>query len=86
MEATNFDRILHDVLDNRVPIEPVTCSVSQLIRRLESLLGAERWTLQKVRTGDFEARTWSGMVGRGMTAADALSDLAGKLGEVTYAA
>lgn len=86
MEATNFDRILHEVLDNPAPVDPIICSVSVLIRRLEMLLGAERWTLQKVRTGDFEVRTWSGMVGRGMTAADALSDLAGKLGEVTYAA
>lgn len=83
----DFDRIINDVLADPVlvPIEPVACSLSVLIRKLELLVGSSRWTLQKVRTGDYEVRTWDGMVGRGMSATDALSDLVGKLGAVTYA-
>jgi hypothetical protein len=68
-----------------IPIDPVTCSLSLLVRRLEALIGSDRWTLQKVGTGDYEVRTYRGEVGRGMTATDALSDLVEKLGSVTYA-
>ena len=82
----DFDRILHDVLDPpvKVPIEPVTCSLTQYIRKLEALVGADRWTLQKVRMGDYEARTWDGTVGRGMSATDAMAALVAQLGAVTY--
>lgn len=83
----DFNHIIRDVLDepvHRVPIEPVSCSLSTLIRRLEALIGADRWTLQKVRMGDYEVRTWDGHVGRGMSATDAFADLVGKLGVVTY--
>jgi hypothetical protein len=76
------------------PVEPVTCSLSIYVRRLEALVGADRWTLQKVRMGDYEVRTYApavgplkdkhGQVGRGHTATDAIADLVSQLGEVTY--
>lgn len=51
------------------------CSVSVLLRKLETELGSERLAILRLGAGDWEARTYSGDVGRGLTLGDAIADL-----------
>jgi hypothetical protein len=55
--------------------------VEHAIRRVERVVGPERFCIMRVRRGDWEARTFNGRVGRGDTASDALFNLLTALGE-----
>jgi hypothetical protein len=55
--------------------------VEHALRRVERALGAERFCVMRVRRGDWEARAYTGQVGRGDTASDALFNLLTSLGE-----
>lgn len=77
--------LAHDPIPPTVD-EPVHCSLSQMVRRLDAWLGAERVTFMKVRRGEWEARTYSGVVGRGHTLTDAVAELLAQTGEVAEAA
>lgn len=80
--TTLLDRLLSAHPPQAVPLEPhPTDPCGLLFSQIERRLGSERWTLLKVRKGDYEIRSISGAVGRGDTPADALADFLSQTGD-----
>lgn len=77
------DRVLSAHPPQGLPVEPHhTDPCGLLFAQIERRLGSERWALLKVRKGDYEIRSRSGVAGRGDTPADALADFLSQTGDV----